>query len=191
MPLEFGQCFNVLYAVAVAAARQILGGSAATAPPQPPWQLGGRPFEGSCGPWPYSSSFFNIFNYDHGCLNAHRDRGLLTVVYGVVGADLPTSLQEELPDAHDAPGGNVSGAAGPSRLWLRVPRPLGARWVAAEPGQLLLWAGDGLRLAGVEPVEHSVRAAPEGPYIVDSHHRRDPAAARHGNRRSVALVLDE
>ncbi|CAK0841111.1 unnamed protein product [Prorocentrum cordatum] len=79
-----------------------------------------------------------------------------------------------------------------SRLWLRATGPDdGARWVAPGSGQLLLWAGDGLELPGVEPVEHCVRVDPEGPYIEHSHSRPDPAAPPSGNRRSVALVLDE
>jgi hypothetical protein len=34
--------------------------------------------QGNMGP--FYTSFFNVFNYDHGCLNAHQDRCLITAV---------------------------------------------------------------------------------------------------------------
>lgn len=175
MAPPFGRCFNTLYGILVAAAHSLLG-TEHVAVPTPPCVGDALPFEGPGGPWPYGASFFNIFNYDHGCLNTHRDRGVLTAVYGVGGE----------PDVHAA---RPQSAA--SRLWLRAKGPEGARWVAPESRQLLLWAGDGLEVSGVEPVEHCVRVDPEGPYIERSHSRSDPAAPPSGNRRSVALVLDE
>lgn len=175
MAPPFGRCFNTLYGVLVVAAHSLLGAERVAAPP-PPCVGDALPFEGPGGPWPYGASFFNIFNYDHGCLNTHRDRGVLTAVYGVGGE----------PDAQAARPQRAA-----SRLWLHAKGPEGARWVAPESGQLFLWAGDGLALQDVEPVEHCVRVDPEGPYIERSHSRPDPAAPSSGNRRSVALVLDE
>eukprot|EP00444_Apocalathium_aciculiferum_P018344 CAMPEP_0183458964 /NCGR_PEP_ID=MMETSP0370-20130417/134583_1 /TAXON_ID=268820 /ORGANISM="Peridinium aciculiferum, Strain PAER-2" /LENGTH=356 /DNA_ID=CAMNT_0025650777 /DNA_START=99 /DNA_END=1166 /DNA_ORIENTATION=+ len=162
MPLVFGRSFNVLYRIANTAAQLLRSGETAAAETShrilpPPCSDGFRPFEGDGGPWPYSSSFFNIFNYDCGCLNTHRDRGVLTLVYGVGGAPADTG---------SGPG---------SRLWFKVPGPEGLHWVPAENSQLLLWAGDCLGLAGVESVEHNVRVNPDGAYIDRSHHLRDPA----------------
>jgi len=174
MPAAFSHCFSALYAVAVAAAFALSGARGRSLPPPPCSSSGsGLPFEGEGGPWPYSASFFNIFNYNHGCLNTHRDRGVLTVVYGARNTS------------------TVAGSAPATRLWLQARGPSGPRWVSPDEGQLLLWAGDGLKLPGVEAVEHCVRVDPRGPYIEHSHARRDPAAPLQGNRRSVALVLDE
>lgn len=170
MPAAFRRCFDMLYGVAATAATTLLG-TQEKRPLQSPCSGGSRPFEGEGGPWPYSASFFNIFNYDHGCLNAHRDRGVLTVVYGA---------PSEFPGPEASAG-----------LWLRARGPGGPRWLAAPPGRLLLWAGEGLACPGVEAIEHCVRVDPDGPYIERSHSRRDPAAPASGNRRSVALVLDE
>lgn len=123
------------------------------------------------------SVIFNIFNYDYGCLNAHLDRGVLTVVYSCSSAGASSK------DAEQAP----------SRLCLRVPRPDGDghEWLSPEPGQLLLWAGEGLGVDGIEAIDHCVRVDPLGEYIEHSHSTPDPAAPATGNRQSVAFVLDE
>lgn len=160
MTTSFAQSFDLLYGVACSAALLMQGQSV---PKQlKPCDGEGMPFSRG-GPWHFSSSFFNIFNYDHGCLNAHRDRGVLTVVYGAPS------------DREDA-----------SRLWVRH---ADGTWWAPAPGQLLLWAGEGFQHA--EPVEHCVRMRPDGDYVEHSHSRRDPEAPATGNRRSVALILDE
>lgn len=174
MPLAFQRCFNMLYSIAITAARQ-LRVSNAQGPVAPPCANGTFPFEGEGGPWPYSSSFFNIFNYDKGCLNSHVDRGVLTVVYGIQG---------EVRGEH-------------ARLWLKLPSQRASeeadahRWFAPEPGQLLLWGGEGLDVQDIPIIEHCVRVDPYGRYIEHSHVTRDPAAQPHGNRVSIALVLDE
>mmetsp|Transcript_72045 Transcript_72045/g.211068 ORF Transcript_72045/g.211068 Transcript_72045/m.211068 type:complete len:192 (-) Transcript_72045:35-610(-) len=165
------------------------------APLPPPCGAEGveRPFEGEGGPWPYDASFFNVFNYDHGCLNTHRDRGVLTAVYGAGLPLRPTPVrpQEEQPhSATSGSSGEASDEAAPSRLWLRRPDADGPHWLAPAPGQLLLWAGECAELPEVEAIEHCVRVDPSGPYIEHSHSTRDPMAPPTGNRRSVALVLD-
>ncbi|CAE8587048.1 unnamed protein product [Polarella glacialis] len=96
-------------------------------------------------------------------------RRVLTVVYGA-------------PDRSDALA---------TRLWMHAPSDEGIQWEAPAAGQLLLWAGEGLEIEGLAAIEHCVRVDPEGPYIEHSHERRDPEAPSSGNRRSVALVLDE
>eukprot|EP00439_Symbiodinium_sp_Y106_P060733 s491_g9.t1 len=103
---------------------------------------------------------------DHGCLNSHVDRGVLTVVYG-------QRMGSENPEA--------------TRLWIREPIADEARWVAPSSGQLLLWAGEGFQSAPA--VEHSVRVRPDGPYVEHSHSRPDPEAPATGNRRSVIVFV--
>eukprot|EP00419_Tripos_fusus_P075040 CAMPEP_0172899766 /NCGR_PEP_ID=MMETSP1075-20121228/162642_1 /TAXON_ID=2916 /ORGANISM="Ceratium fusus, Strain PA161109" /LENGTH=272 /DNA_ID=CAMNT_0013755829 /DNA_START=150 /DNA_END=968 /DNA_ORIENTATION=+ len=192
IPPAFGRCFNTLYGIAVAAASTLLGTDDRLLVRDPccPKSASGRPFQGSGGPWPYNSSFFNIFNYDHGCLNTHRDRGILTVVYGVEGQDIclgnagSVSSDEGRGNPHKTP-------LVPTRLWLRTTDEWGPRrWFAPPSGSLLLWAGEELRLPGVEAIEHCVRVDPDGQYVEHSHSTPDPSAPKQGNRRSVALVLD-
>eukprot|EP00434_Breviolum_minutum_P001679 symbB.v1.2.001486.t1/scaffold48.1/size388161/19 len=164
MTKSYAEAFDLLYGIACTAALLMQGEQVVKSKLKP--CEGREPF--SCeGPWHFSSSFFNIFNYDHGCLNAHRDRGVLTVVYG-------------------APSDHVDA----TRLWVRhVDGPLGIKhWLAPESG-LLLWAGEGFQHA--QAVEHCVRMHPEGDYVEHSHSRRDPEAPLTGNRRSVALILDD
>ena len=199
MPSSFANCFDLLYGGAKRLLASTFRGVACTAallmkgrpaPKRLQPCAAGKPFSDG-QPWPYSSSFFNIFNYDplravsgclsvggvgqghdtrlllasmsaakdHGCLNAHRDRGVLTVVYGA-------------PSKEEG-----------SKLWLKE---VSGPWLSPGSGQLLLWAGESFQEAPA--VEHCVRVAPEGDYVEHSHNRRDPQAPETGNRRSVALV---
>eukprot|EP00929_Paragymnodinium_shiwhaense_P080091 TRINITY_DN41750_c0_g1_i1.p1 TRINITY_DN41750_c0_g1~~TRINITY_DN41750_c0_g1_i1.p1 ORF type:complete len:339 (+),score=33.50 TRINITY_DN41750_c0_g1_i1:344-1360(+) len=195
MPDSYRQSFNVLYAVAASAAFAMLGRRGGSRFPPPLACVDGKaPFQGDAGPWPYSSSFFNIFNYNHGMLNSHRDRGVLTAVYGTGGR------AENMPAFE-------TGTSQPSSLWLKLPAHTGGhRWSNAVPGQLLLWAGSGLndlvaqseheakeRIMSIEDIMHCVRADPEGaPIPMDcSICERDPESPEGGNRQSIALVLDE
>lgn len=124
---------------------------------------------------PFAHTFFNIFNYDHGMLNEHKDRGLVTAIY-------------------ISP--NKSGSQSVSQLW--VGRG-GNDWVAMDAlvdgGQFVVFVGEELEAMGKQvgldflAVEHSVRVAPQGEYVSHSHQRRDPDAQASGNRKSAALVL--
>ncbi|CAE7297616.1 unnamed protein product, partial [Symbiodinium pilosum] len=131
MPRPFARCFDLLYSVACTAAL-VMEGRGRRVPKAPPCGDEGRgPFERKGGPWPFSSSFFNIFNYDHGCLNSHIDRGVLTVVYG-------KRTESESDET--------------TRLWIRKPGSDEPGWVAPKSGHLLLWAGEGFPAAPA--VEH-------------------------------------
>jgi len=150
-----------------------------------PCKAGELPFAGSEVPWPFSASFFNIFNYDHGCLNTHRDVGIITVVYGLDGDDSSegAARAEERRLAKET-----------AQLWLEVPseeKDGSMQWVAPAPGELLLWTGAALEVDGLVPIDHCVRVDPYGEYVAYSHSTRDPDASPNGNRCSIALVLDE
>jgi len=124
---------------------------------------------------PFAHTFFNIFNYDHGMLNEHKDRGLVTAIY-------------------IAP--NTSGSQSVSQLWVGRGNN---DWVAMDAlvdgGQFVVFVGEELEEMGKEvgldflAVEHSVRVVPQGEYVSHSHERRDPDAQPAGNRKSAALVL--
>ena len=138
---------------------------------------------------PYRASFFNLFNYDHGCLNAHLDRGLFTLNYAV-----PTS-----PEALH------SGRQDRSTLWLKsypssMPESCSSSsssegWVAADaivgPLDALLFVGEQLSQfhPAASPGLHSVRVHPDGPHLSYSHARPDPAASPGRNRLSMAMVF--
>lgn len=142
------------------------------------------PFEGVVPPSAFDQSFFNVFNYDHGTLNAHVDRGLLTVVTGYT-----KNSQHETS----------------SRLWIRDLHT--RRWIDAEAecarhsantigdncDYALLFGGEQLeRLTGgrVSAIEHCVRVDPDGVFLNRSHHTRDPAAqSATGNRLSAAMIF--
>ena len=124
---------------------------------------------------PFGHTFFNIFNYDHGMLNEHKDRGVVTAIYIE-----PGRLDTEAV----------------SQLWVGRSED---DWVAmdslVERGQLVIFVGEELEAMAHEvgldllAVNHCVRVEPRGDYVSYSHSRRDPDALPVGNRRSAALVL--
>lgn len=131
----------------------------------------------------FHETFFNCFNYNHGSLNSHVDRGLLTVVYGFGGGDAD----------NDAPH---------ARLWLRDTAT--EQWIDGGAcvrqasgsvqtcGGVLLLAGERLEMltAGkVKAIEHCARVDPRGDTIEFSHSTRDPAARETGNRLSAAMIF--
>ena len=132
---------------------------------------------------PFHPTFFNLFNYDHGSLNSHQDRGLVTVIH------------VEPPTAHNEPR-SALWVEGPQGRWRNADRVVRAQQ-AEEPNStfaLLLLGEEGEALLsshheGLYAAEHAVRVNPEGEYLAHSHHRRDPAACVSGNRRSAALIL--
>ena len=106
-----------------------------------------KPFVGGVPASPFDASFFNLFNYDYGSLNAHVDRGLLTVVYGFSGTNVEETLR--------------------SKLWLREKSAQDSTenmWVDAEvecgPDEVLLFAGEQLEKltkGRIQAIEHCVR----------------------------------
>ena len=45
---------------------------------------------------PYAGSFCSIFNFDHGFLNEHHDRGLLTAIYGRAPRDVSACAEDQV-----------------------------------------------------------------------------------------------
>ena len=161
------------------------------------------PFEGIPKATVFDESFFNLFNYDHGSLNPHVDRGLITIVYGFSGGREGGVVMDE------GGGDPEPEPAATSRLWVRDLST--GRWRDAEAAcaregahvdgggggsgssdRALLFAGERLEqlTAGkVRAVEHCVRVDPDGAFLNRSHHTRDPAAAATGNRLSAAMIF--
>lgn len=134
--------------------------------------LGHEPFVGSL---PFSQSFFNLFNYDAGALNEHRDRSLLTVIF--------PRIRKHQSTEHSA-------------LWVanRSGKWTNADEEAGENGIIIMIGEDAEHLHFVEdnnlfPALHAVRVSPHGTYIPHSHFQRDPASAVEENRVSAAFIL--
>lgn len=150
----------------------------------------------------FDATFFNLFNYNHGSLNAHVDRGLLTIVYGFC------------PDVVDPdPALSSSSSSSPvqtSRLWVRSNASTSTAddddtdgWVdvqrVCDENHVLLFAGEQLVACttsaspsaklNLRAIDHCVRVDPRGEYLSHSHHNRDPAAAPTGNRLSAAMIF--
>ena len=132
----------------------------------------------------YHPTFFNLFNYDHGALNTHKDRGLLTIIH----VDPP----QEAP--HEA---SALWIEGPQQTWssgdelirkakVKKQNNLYALLLVGEEGETLFHERGQLDLYAAD---HSVRVEPTGEYISHSHHQRDPQTRPHNNRLSAALIL--
>jgi hypothetical protein len=154
-----------------------------------------HPFAGRAGKEqmiPFRSSFFNVFN--RGSLNVHKDRCLLTVIWGTHNQTGSGQCESE--------GSCGTYLAGQSRLWVQDAQfktwvdaqhevEVAARAMGSNDG-LIVFAGEELEEMsyGFFPAaQHCVRVDPDGEYLHRSHHQPDPASAARANRRSVALVL--
>lgn len=112
----------------------------------------------------FSHSFFNLFNYDHGSLNGHVDRSLLTVIYSTTAPDDNGALDSD------------NDARRSSALWVKDKQ---GTWhnadQAAEPDQVIVMVGEDLERAGIASklglfaAEHAVRVDPFGLRIERSH----------------------
>lgn len=127
---------------------------------------------------PYAASFASIFNFNHGFLNAHRDRGLLTAVYGQLMS-------------RKNPSGRVSDRV--VRLWGQTPGSTEWRMLDPVPDDsVILFAGEQLaRLSNgaIPAMLHACRVDPTAERISMLHHGAHPGAREEGNRQSCALVL--
>jgi len=138
------------------------------------------PFQGEEG---FSGTFFNLFHYDYGCLNTHKDRYLITVI-----AVLPAHSIQQIDGPKDLH----------SCLWVQSPR---GEWHnvdhTVQERELIVFVGEELQRISMElgkelyACDHCIRVDPKGEYISHSHHRRDPQSLKKGNRCSIALVLGE
>lgn len=123
----------------------------------------------------FGTSFFNIFHYDHGLLNSHRDRCLVTAIF----------VHQDSTVTQPKSALWVQGATGE---WVNTDR-------LVQNDELIILLGEEFQAlaksAGLElwAAEHCIRVDPKGPYIEHSHHRPDPDTPVCGNRMSAALVL--
>lgn len=131
---------------------------------------------------PLSGTFFNLFHYDHGCLNTHRDRYLVTVIC----AEPAHSAQPGRKLEHSALWVRAPSSAHWQNIDIRITEPTWVIFVGEELAQICTDAG-----LKIEASEHCIRRDPDGEYIPHSHHQPDPDALPTGNRRSIALVLGE
>lgn len=126
---------------------------------------------------PFAQSFFNLFNYNHGLLNPHVDRSLVTVIFSS-----QTSPSEEESTNKTA-------------LWIQSPEGMwqNADALVTTPSQVVIMTGE--QLAAVMPYHryyaalHAVKVDPMGEFLAQAHHRRDPATTAKDNRVSAALIL--
>eukprot|EP00578_Thalassiosira_sp_NH16_P019216 CAMPEP_0181098032 /NCGR_PEP_ID=MMETSP1071-20121207/11897_1 /TAXON_ID=35127 /ORGANISM="Thalassiosira sp., Strain NH16" /LENGTH=306 /DNA_ID=CAMNT_0023180575 /DNA_START=763 /DNA_END=1686 /DNA_ORIENTATION=- len=151
---------------------------------------------------PFSQSFFNLFNYDHGSLNSHVDRSLLTVIYSAT--DAQKGIASSSPSSPDDPPTPSEGNPLRSALWVKDRR---GTWRDADravrPDQAIVMVGEDLERAGHDgtgcgiasalglfAAEHAVRVDPTGARIERSHFRRDPGCDDGVvNRTSAAIIL--
>ena len=139
----------------------------------PPNGTGHSPFPDGT---PFSGSFFNIFHYNYGLLNHHRDRYLVTVVAADVNSDTTKK----------------------TALWVNSPTQ---GWVNLDdrlkPGDIAIFTGEDFqdlssRLGNtIVAVEHCTRVDPTTDRIRIVDNQPDPSTTETGNRVSIAFVLSE
>ena len=123
----------------------------------------------------FAPSFFNIFHYDHGLLNIHKDRCLVTAIF--------VNQNEN--------------ARGPkSALWVKGRH---GNWIntdaLVQEDEVVILLGEEFQALAASAglpflaAEHCIRVDPFGSDIERAHHRPDPATPETGNRMSAALVL--
>jgi len=125
----------------------------------------------------FGSSFFNIFDYDYGLLNAHKDRYLVTTIFA--DSDPATADQR-----------SVLWVRGLTGRWHSVDAHLGSNEVVFMIGEELEEILGPLNLQ-LYAAEHCIRVDPDGEFLSRSHFRADPATAPSGNRLSTAFILGE
>eukprot|EP00977_Amphora_coffeiformis_P013862 scaffold3763_cov165-Amphora_coffeaeformis.AAC.13 len=122
---------------------------------------------------PFAQSFFNLFNYNYGLLNPHIDRSLVTVIYSQT-----TTCRTAGEEADN----------NKTALWIQDPD---GTWHNADamtaPSQVVIMTGE--QLVSQYAAPHAVRVNPEGEFLAQAHHRRDPATTATNNRLSAALIL--
>ena len=134
----------------------------------------------------YHPTFFNLFNYDHGALNAHKDRGLITIIH----ID-PAPRNLESKSSLWIEGADQKWRSGDALIDQKIKYKPNSRYA------LILIGEEGERvfkLQGLKQLyaaDHSVRVRPDGEYIEYSHYQRDPESQSSSNRLSAALILQK
>jgi hypothetical protein len=121
---------------------------------------------------PFAQSFFNLFNYNHGLLNPHIDRSLVTVIYSSHASHSEESISK-------------------TALWIQSPE---GTWHNADdittPTQVVIMTGEQLETNQYYyAAPHAVKVNPTGELLAQAHHRRDPVSTATDNRLSAALIL--
>ena len=122
----------------------------------------------------FSGSFFNLFHYDYGCLNTHKDRYLVTVIAA-------RSVQDDTPRS-------ALWVHSPQGAWCNVDKILPQHTLVVLIGEELSALAQECGIS-LPASDHCIRVDPHGAYIPHSHHRRDPQTPERDNRRSIAFVL--
>ena len=124
----------------------------------------------------FSGSFFNVFHYDYGLLNAHRDRCLITAI---------AVNQINEPVAKTALWANRS-----ENCWVNVDE-------LVEPQDIIIFVGEDFTelsstLGNMVPaVLHCTRVDPEAERLIYFDDSPDPQSTTKNNRVSVAFVLSD
>lgn len=147
---------------------------------------------------PFHPTFFNLFNYDHGALNEHRDRGLVTLIHIAPATPLEGREASALWVEGRGAEGEAEGEAwsNADEAFERANRSLSDPdehlmvFMLGEDGEEVI---NTLEQRPDQPklfaAEHSVRVTPRGDYIERSHYQRDPRSRARYNRRSAAMIL--
>ena len=134
----------------------------------------------------YQPTFFNLFNYNHGALNTHKDRGLITIIH----IDPPRS-DLKLKSTLWIAGSDQTWRSGDALILEKMilkPNSRYALMLIGEEGE------QKFKLQGLDHIyaaDHSVRVKPDGDYIEYSHYQRDPDSKSSSNRLSAALILQK
>ena len=137
----------------------------------PPNNLGHTPFQEGVD---FSSSFYNIFHYDYGLLNHHKDRYLVTVVAANVSSNTENRT--------------CLWAKSPTVGWVNIDNIL-------KPNEVAVFTGEDFedltaKLGTPIPaVLHCTRVDPTGPRLPRYDNHPDPSTPTTGNRVSMAFVL--
>eukprot|EP01089_Gocevia_fonbrunei_P009727 TRINITY_DN22112_c0_g1_i1.p1 TRINITY_DN22112_c0_g1~~TRINITY_DN22112_c0_g1_i1.p1 ORF type:complete len:131 (-),score=17.98 TRINITY_DN22112_c0_g1_i1:24-416(-) len=120
----------------------------------------------------------DLFNYDVGTLNSHKDRGLVTLVYSTFNKDTNPIR---------------------TKLWLEKIDPdqkLTDEWIDIEnemqENEAILLIGEQLQtLSGrtYPSLKHCVRASPYGIHKPETNWLPDPSSPAKGNRLSLGFIL--
>jgi hypothetical protein len=128
----------------------------------------------------FSQTFFNLFNYNNGLLNAHVDRSLLTVIK--VRSFKPDSLSDSIPNK------SALWVKDQVNVWRNADEEVSNHQVVIMVGEDFEALIKHLKLS-LFAAEHAVRVDPTGDYLSHSHFRADPDTTTSDNRLSAALIL--
>jgi len=140
----------------------------------PPNGLGNEPFSKGMK---FSGSFFNVFHYDFGLLNAHRDRCLITIV-------AVDQIMEETTSK------TALWAKSPDDIWINLDERV-------DPGEIIIFTGEDFEQLSegfnikLPAVLHCTRVDPNAERLILLDDLPDPESSSHNNRVSVAFVLSD